>query len=225
MPQESPDKFERVRLTIAGTGVTVISWFDSKLQLWRANAPALLWLLGDREENQITGTTREKALQSIQNRLTDQISPARFPDGEQGHGVPISYRPAPIASAYDAQGRLYSESDRDQLCLLGVLRVYLIEVSNTHPSDTARLMFGECYLPAEPVRRVGVAFLSRQALETALWEHRLDTLRLLTERVALLQRLRFDMKQPHDVLYDAERSLYVFQYSITTPVVEPPQRG
>ena len=73
---ESPDKFERVRLTVAGHGVTVTSWFDSRRQLWRANAPALLSILGSGEEDLITGNTREKALQIIQGRLADQLKPA-----------------------------------------------------------------------------------------------------------------------------------------------------
>lgn len=73
---ESPDKFERARLTVAGHGITVTSWFDERRQLWRANAPALLSLLGKREEDLITGTTREKALQAIQGRLAEQLGRA-----------------------------------------------------------------------------------------------------------------------------------------------------
>jgi hypothetical protein len=73
---ESPDKFERVRLEVSGHGITVTSWFDSGKQIWRANAPALLHILGTRAEDAITGTTREKAIQAIQGRLSNQLTSA-----------------------------------------------------------------------------------------------------------------------------------------------------
>lgn len=70
---ESPDKFERVQVDVVGHGVTITSWFDSGKQLWRANAPALLSLLGNRDEDRITGTTREKAIQAIMGHLANQL--------------------------------------------------------------------------------------------------------------------------------------------------------
>lgn len=111
----------------------------------------------------------------------------------------------------DATGQLYSDSDPEQLSLLGVERVYPVEVRDAHCEDIARLMFGGRYIPADKIRREGVIYLSRQALEKALWNYLCDRRRLPEERAALLRQLRFDARQPYEVLYDEERDLYVFR--------------
>lgn len=121
----------------------------------------------------------------------------------------------------DAHGRSYSDSDSEQLTLVGVDRIYQAVITTPHRSDTARLMFGECYIPADRVRRTGIAYVSQQALERALWEY-LNDHRLFGERAALLSRLRFDIKQPYEVLYDVERSLYAFRSVIAPPPITAP---
>ena len=67
-------EFERLRLEIAGRGVIVTSWFDSGKQVWRANAPALLHLLGDINPETMAGATREKAILAISGLLSRQLA-------------------------------------------------------------------------------------------------------------------------------------------------------
>ena len=67
-------EFERLRLEIAGRGVIVTSWFDSSKQTWRANAPALLHLLGDISPDAMAGATREKAIQAVAGLLSRELS-------------------------------------------------------------------------------------------------------------------------------------------------------
>ena len=68
--------FERVRLEVAGRGVTVTSWFDPAKQVWHANVPAFLHLLGNQDQHAITGITREKAIQAVLGRLAPQFAGA-----------------------------------------------------------------------------------------------------------------------------------------------------
>lgn len=80
MVLESADQFERTRLSIAGYGVTVTSWYDVARKHWRANAPAWAHLLLAAEEP-VTGASREKALLAVErllaNRLPEPAPPGR----------------------------------------------------------------------------------------------------------------------------------------------------
>lgn len=67
-------EFERLRLDIAGRGVIVTSWFDSSKKTWRANAPALLHLLGEISPDIMVGATREKAIQAVAGLLSRALS-------------------------------------------------------------------------------------------------------------------------------------------------------
>ena len=67
------DNFQRGRFEVGGRGVTVTSWFDAGTQIWHANVPALNHLLGNLDQNAITGETREAAIQAALNRLAPQL--------------------------------------------------------------------------------------------------------------------------------------------------------
>jgi hypothetical protein len=110
----------------------------------------------------------------------------------------------------DEQGRSYSESDTQQLHLLGVERVYYGPIADPYCADIARLIYGECYIPDEGVRRSGIACLSRIALETALWRLRHESKQLEEARLLLLSQLRFDASMPYEVSVDPIRDLYLF---------------
>ena len=74
-------EFERTRLDVGGQSVTITSWYDDNKRRWRANAPAYSHLLNTSgwEENPITGTTREKAIQAVQGRLAQMLANAAGP--------------------------------------------------------------------------------------------------------------------------------------------------
>ena len=66
-------EFERTRLDIAGQVVTITSWYEDDKHRWRAGAPAFNHLLSGADEDPITGTTREKAIQAARGRLAQRL--------------------------------------------------------------------------------------------------------------------------------------------------------
>lgn len=74
MEMKSPMEFERLRVEIGGRGIIVTSWFDAGKQVWRANAPALLHLLGDAHPDTMSGATRQKAISAMEGVLTRTLA-------------------------------------------------------------------------------------------------------------------------------------------------------
>ena len=135
----------------------------------------------------------------------------------------FSYLQQPMVFQPDAQGRQYSDSDAEQLLLIGVERVYYGAVSNPYQKETASLLHGHYNVPTELFRNSEHVFISRQALETALWSHLANPAGLQKERMALLRRLFFDVRIPYEVSYDPARSLYTFTCLVPpTPAPLPP---
>jgi len=69
-------EFERARLDVAGQVVTITSWYEDDKRRWRASAPAFNHLLSGGEDDLITGTTREKAIQAARGRLAQRLTSA-----------------------------------------------------------------------------------------------------------------------------------------------------
>lgn len=121
--------------------------------------------------------------------------------------APSTYDPE--RSEYDTC-REDTQDTAEQHTLLGVSRIYVATLIDAYCGDAARLMFGQCYVPPDGACGSGIAYISRQALEKALWPFRTEYARLKQERFALLRRLRFNIAAPYFVLYDSERFLYAF---------------
>lgn len=85
---EQVQQFERTRVETGGHGVTITSWYEPDKARWRANAPALLHLLADANPEQLTGSTREKAIQSITTIVGQRLEKAsRIPALSQTRSV------------------------------------------------------------------------------------------------------------------------------------------
>lgn len=123
---------------------------------------------------------------------------------------PANERKAATVAATDAD---------EQRNLLGVSHIHSAALTEAHRPDAARMMFGQLYVPTDGRETARPAYVSRQALEKALWEFRADPLFLRRARMALLRRLYFDAAEPYHVLYDDERHLYAFHPGAHAPAV------
>jgi hypothetical protein len=115
-----------------------------------------------------------------------------------------------ITFRIDEQGRAYYDEDTQQLRLLGVDRIYHRPVPDPYGDSTARFLHGQYHIPEDTVRRPGIAYISRQGVESALWRLRHRNDRIDEARALLLARLLFDTSLPYEVFVDPIRDLYAF---------------
>jgi len=71
---EQVQQFERIRVEVGGRGITITSWYEPDKDRWRGNAPALLHLLAGAEPQQLTGTTRDKAIQAVSGVVAQRLA-------------------------------------------------------------------------------------------------------------------------------------------------------
>ena len=71
---EAVQQFERIRVEVGGRGVTVTSWYEPEKNRWRGSAPALLHLLADADAQQLSGATRDKAIQAVSGIVAQRFA-------------------------------------------------------------------------------------------------------------------------------------------------------
>ncbi len=66
-------EFERLKCDIVGHSVMITSWYDDRLDAWRASAPAYAALFSERTGENCPPASRKAAIDDVINRLVDHF--------------------------------------------------------------------------------------------------------------------------------------------------------